>query len=85
MRLMPMRVVISEREDGREREEMERNSVQEWRVDMIESVASLKLESVSDIVLCEMRMKESSVVKMTKFPTQLYSPVLSQTVVIISY
>lgn len=61
MRLTPIRVVASEREDGREREERERNSVQEWRVDMIESVASLKLERVSDIVVCEMRMEESPI------------------------
>lgn len=47
MRLIPTRVVASEREDGRERVEKERNSDQGWRVERIDSVASLKLESVS--------------------------------------
>jgi hypothetical protein len=42
-----MRVVACEIEDGRERDERERNSDQGWRVDMIVSAASLKLESVS--------------------------------------
>lgn len=47
MRLIPTRVVASEREDGRESDDKEKNSVQGWRVERIDSVASLKLESVS--------------------------------------
>lgn len=47
MRLIPMRVVKSENEEGSVRAESERNSLQVWRVDMMDCAASLKLERVS--------------------------------------